>query len=38
MTRSFKGRRTRLLINDQWRVCFRWVDGAAEDVEIVDYH
>lgn len=25
-------------INDQWRVCFRWVDGAAEDVEIVDYH
>lgn len=25
-------------VNDQWRVCFRWVDGAAEDVEIVDYH
>jgi proteic killer suppression protein len=25
-------------INDQWRVCFRWVDGGAEDVEIVDYH
>jgi proteic killer suppression protein len=25
-------------INDQWRVCFRWVDGAAEDVEITDYH
>ena len=25
-------------INDQWRVCFRWVEGAAEDVEIVDYH
>jgi proteic killer suppression protein len=24
-------------INDQWRICFRWVDGA-EDVEIVDYH
>ena len=24
-------------INDQWRVCFRWDDGA-EDVEIVDYH
>lgn len=25
-------------INDQFRVCFRWVDGNAEDVEIVDYH
>ena len=25
-------------INDQWRICFRWVDGRAEDVEIVDYH
>ncbi len=25
-------------INDQYRLCFRWVNGAAEDVEIVDYH
>lgn len=25
-------------INDQWRVFFRWSDGFAEDVEIVDYH
>lgn len=25
-------------INDQWRVCFRWVNGDAYDVEIVDYH
>jgi toxin HigB-1 len=25
-------------INDQWRICFRWVDGDAFDVEIVDYH
>lgn len=25
-------------INDQFRVCFRWVGGAVEDVEIVDYH
>ena len=25
-------------INDQFRICFRWVDGVAEDVEIVDYH
>jgi toxin HigB-1 len=25
-------------INDQWRVCFRFVDGDAYDVEITDYH
>ena len=25
-------------INDQWRVCFRWNNGDAFDVEIVDYH
>ncbi len=25
-------------INDQWRICFRWKDGNAHDVEIVDYH
>jgi proteic killer suppression protein len=25
-------------INDQWRICFSWRDGGAEDVEIVDYH
>lgn len=25
-------------INDQWRVCFRWRDGDAYDVEVVDYH
>jgi len=25
-------------INDQWRACFRWVDGNAYDVEITDYH
>lgn len=25
-------------INDQWRICFRWKDGNAFDVEIVDYH
>ena len=25
-------------INDQWRICFRWTDGDAYDVEIVDYH
>lgn len=25
-------------INDQWRICFRWKDGDAFEVEIVDYH
>jgi proteic killer suppression protein len=25
-------------VNDQYRVCFRWTPGGAEDVEIVDYH
>ena len=25
-------------INDQWRLCFRFEDGRALDVEIVDYH
>ncbi len=25
-------------INDQWRICFAWRAGGAEDVEIVDYH
>ncbi len=25
-------------INDQWRICFRWQNGHAFDVEIVDYH
>jgi len=25
-------------INDQWRICFRFMDGDAFDVEITDYH
>ncbi|MCA3269037.1 MAG: type II toxin-antitoxin system RelE/ParE family toxin [Alphaproteobacteria bacterium] len=25
-------------INGQWRICFRWSQGDAHDVEIVDYH
>jgi proteic killer suppression protein len=28
----------RIRINDQWRICFRWSEGAAQDVQIVDYH
>ena len=25
-------------INDRWRICFRWEQGNAYDVDIVDYH
>ena len=25
-------------INNQWRICFRWISGNATDVEIIDYH
>jgi toxin HigB-1 len=25
-------------INQQWRICFRWENGNAEDIEIIDYH
>ena len=38
---SLKGDRAgqhSIRINDQWRVCFVWRDGGAEDVEMVDYH
>ena len=34
---SRKGQHS-MRINDLWRVCFRWQDGDAYDVEIVDYH
>jgi len=36
-----KGRRSgqwSIRVNDQWRLCFRWRDGDAHDVELVDYH
>ena len=38
---ALKGKRLgqySIRINEQWRVCFRWADAGAEDVEIVDYH
>ena len=38
---ALKGDRTgqhSIRINDQFRICFRWSDGGADDVEIVDYH
>ena len=27
-----------IAISDQWRICFRFVDGDAYDVEVTDYH
>jgi toxin HigB-1 len=37
LRRDRKGQHS-IRINDQWRLCFRWKDGDAYDVEIVDYH
>jgi proteic killer suppression protein len=34
---SRKGQHS-IRINDQWRICFRWREDGAHDVEIVDYH
>lgn len=25
-------------VNEQWRLCFRWTEGDAHDVELTDYH
>ena len=39
--KALKGNRAgqySIRINDQWRGCFAWIEGAAVDVEIVDYH
>jgi proteic killer suppression protein len=27
-----------IAVNDQWRICFRFIDGDAYEVEITDYH
>jgi toxin HigB-1 len=27
-----------IAINDQWRICFRFEDGDAFEVEVCDYH
>ena len=38
---ALKGGRTgqhSIRVNDQWRICFRWREGNAYEVEIVDYH
>ena len=38
---ALKGKRCgqhSIRINDQWRICFVWMDGDAVNVEIADYH
>jgi len=38
---ALRGERTgqhSVRLNDQWRICFRWKDGNAYEVEMVDYH
>jgi proteic killer suppression protein len=37
LSRDRKGQHS-IRINGQWRICFRWSEGKAYDVEIVDYH
>lgn len=37
LTGNRKGQHA-ISVNDQWRICFRFVDGDAYDVEICDYH
>jgi proteic killer suppression protein len=32
------GQQHSIRVNDQFRVCFRWIKSGPEDVEIVDYH
>jgi proteic killer suppression protein len=38
---ALKGKRKgqhSISINEQWRICFRFIEGDAYDVEITDYH
>jgi proteic killer suppression protein len=37
LDRERKGQHS-ISINDQWRICFRFEDGDAYDVEVTDYH
>ena len=37
LKRDRKGQHS-IRVNVQWRICFRWEEGNAYDVEIVDYH
>ncbi len=34
---KIKGNKSSIRINDQWRICFKWSEDKAKNVEIVDY-
>ena len=39
--KALKGNKTgrhSIRINDQWRICFKWEENNAYEVEIIDYH
>ena len=36
--RGDRSGRHSIRVNEQWRICFRWRDGNAYEVEIADYH
>jgi proteic killer suppression protein len=36
--RADRAGRHSIRINDQWRICFVWIEGGPINVEIVDYH
>jgi proteic killer suppression protein len=36
--RGARGGQHSIRVNDQWRICFRWKENGADDVEVVDYH
>jgi len=39
--KELKGKRKgqySIRINNQWRICFKWVENDAHDLEIIDYH
>ncbi len=38
MLKGARGGQWSIRINDQWRICFKWKNGNAFDVEITDYH
>lgn len=37
LERDRKGQHA-ISVNDQWRICFRFIDGDAYEVEVTDYH
>jgi proteic killer suppression protein len=36
--KNHRAKQYSIRINDQWRICFRFENGCAYDVEIIDYH